>query len=163
MATQPETETVTLLSRREIEAAMLAEVYAVLIRRLGSSQALAIIEETVTRAAFAAGQAFAAAAPNGPSLAHFRCVVDLWRRGDALSIEDVRDEPGRLSFTVTRCRYAERYRAMGLPEELASRVSCLRDGAFVAGYSPKLRLNRPATIASGAANCPFTFTWEEDR
>ena len=78
-------------------------------------------------------------------------------------LNDVRVAPGRLSFVVTRCRYAESYRAMGLPEELATRVSCLRDGAFVAGYSPKLRLDRPSTIASGATTCPFTFTWEDDR
>ena len=63
---------------------------------------------------------------------------------------------------MTRCRYAETYREMGLPEELATRISCLRDGAFVAGYSDKLRLDRPGTIASGAASCPFTFTWNDD-
>ena len=66
-----------------------------------------------------------------------------------------------MSFDVTRCRYAESYREMGLPEELAVRVSCLRDAAFAAGYSPCLTLDRPATIASGAEKCPFTFTWND--
>lgn len=152
---------VTMLERRKIEAAMLAEVYAVLVERLGREAALAVVEDTVTRAAYAAGQAFAAAAPSGPCLEHFRSVVDLWRRGDALTIEDVRSEAGSLSFAVTRCRYAESYREMGLPEELAVRVSCLRDGAFVAGYSPDLVLSRPTTIAGGATCCPFTFTWKQ--
>jgi hypothetical protein len=151
---------VTLLDRRRIEAAMLAEVHAVLAERYGREQALAVIEDTVTRAAFEAGRAFAAGAPAGPDLEHFRTVVDLWRRGDALTIEDVQSSPDSLSFAVTRCRYAESYREMGLPEELATRVSCLRDGAFVAGYSPCLRLSRPETIAGGARCCPFTFTWD---
>lgn len=156
-----EGDAVTLLARRRIEAAMLAEVYAVLTERFGETLALTVIEDTVVRAAYAAGQAFAGSAPDGPCLEHFRAVVELWRRGDALTIDNVRSDPKSLSFDVTRCRYAESYREMGLPEVLATRVSCLRDGAFVAGYSPKLRLSRPTTIAGGAGCCPFTFTWED--
>ncbi len=140
---------------------MLAEVYAVLLERLGREAALAVIEETVARAAREAGRAFAASAPGGPSLAHFASVADLWQAGGALAIADRRQGPDCLSFDVVRCRYAEAYREMGLPEELATRISCLRDHAFVAGYSPNLRLDRPGTIASGAATCPFTFTWED--
>ncbi len=163
MGNQEISETVTLLARRRIEAAMLAEVHAVLVDRLGEEQALRCLEETVTRAAFAAGQAFAATAPRRPNLTHFRSVVALWQRGDALTIGNIRSEETRFSFDVTRCRYAESYREMGLPEALATRVSCLRDRAFVAGYSPNLRFERPQTIASGAACCPFTFTWDADR
>lgn len=152
---------VTLLGKRRIEAALLADVYAVLVARLGRETALAVIEDTVRKSAYEAGQAFAAAAPEGPSLDHFATVTGLWQRGGALTIEKERREPTSLSFDVARCRYAESYREMGLPEELARRISCLRDGAFVAGYSPKLHLTRPGTIASGAKSCPFTFTWED--
>jgi hypothetical protein len=160
MGNTPQPE-VSLLARRTIEAALLADVHAVLVERLGREDALAVIEQTVLRAAHAAGQAFAAAAPHGPSLAHFATVTALWQRGGALVIENERHEPGRIAFDVTRCRYAESYREMGLPEELAQRVSCLRDAAFAAGYSPCLTLDRPTTIASGATTCPFTFTWND--
>lgn len=153
--------TVTLLERRCIEAALLADVHAVLVGRSGLETALDILEETVARAAFAAGEAFARTAPNGPSLAHFATVTGLWQRGGALVIENEQATGTSVSFDVTRCRYAERYREMGLPEDLATRVSCLRDGAFAAGYSPKLTLTRPGTIASGAKRCPFTFTWND--
>ncbi|KHK03973.1 L-2-amino-thiazoline-4-carboxylic acid hydrolase [Desulfovibrio sp. TomC] len=145
---------VALLEKRCIEAAMLADVYAVLQERQGRDAALAVIEETVARASFAAGKAFAATAPDGPNLAHFATVTSLWQRGEALCIENVRQTPDRLSFEVTRCRYAESYRAMGLPEELVVRISCLRDGDFAAGYSPALTFARPATIASGAPAVP---------
>ena len=101
----------------------------------------------------------AAAAPHGPSLAHFVTVADLWRRGGALTIEDEQQTPDRVFFAVTRCRYVESYREMGLPEELVTRLSCQRDGAFAAGYSPCLVLSRPTTLAAGASGCPFTFTW----
>ena len=150
---------VALLEKRRIEAAILADLYAVLTKRLGRDTALAVIEETVARSSFEAGKAFAAAAPQGPSLEHFVTVADLWRRGGALTIEDEHQTPDRVSFTVTRCRYVESYREMGLPEELVTRLSCQRDGAFAAGYSPSLLLSRPATLAAGASCCPFTFTW----
>ncbi|EHJ46656.1 hypothetical protein DFW101_0639 [Solidesulfovibrio carbinoliphilus subsp. oakridgensis] len=157
---KPEPEA-TFLAKRRIEAALLADVYAVLVGRLGRDAALAVIEETVARAACQAGQAFAASAPEGPSLQHFAAVADQWQQGGALAIANKRQEADGLSFDVVRCCYAEAYREMGLPDELATRISCLRDQAFVAGYSPKLHLDRPTTIASGATHCPFTFTWED--
>lgn len=160
MGNAPGTD-VTLLEKRRIEAALLADVYAVLTERLGRVAALAVIEDTVIRAAFEAGEAFAASAPDGPSLAHFVTVTDLWQRGGALTIENQVRTADSLSFDVVRCRYAESYREMGLPEELVARISCLRDGAFASGYSPCLTLKRPATIASGAPCCPFTFTWND--
>ncbi len=160
MNTTPGGAPVTLLERRRIEAALLAETHAVLVERLGPEAALSIIEAIVEKAARQAGRAFAAAAPDGPSLAHFASVAEAWRAGGALVIENVVRQGDTFSFDVTRCRYAEAYREMGLPEELATRISCLRDGAFVAGYSDNLRLTRPETIASGARRCPFTFTWE---
>ncbi|MFP5259820.1 MAG: L-2-amino-thiazoline-4-carboxylic acid hydrolase [Acidobacteriota bacterium] len=152
---------VNLLEKRRIEAEILAEVYAVLTERLGRVAALDAVEDTILRAAYEAGKAFAASAPQGPSLTHFVTLTEIWRCGGALTIENVRHAPDSVSFDVTRCRYAESYREMGLPEELATRLSCLRDGAFCSGYSPCLTLTRPETIASGAKCCPFTFTWIE--
>jgi hypothetical protein len=104
MGNQEISETVTLLARRRIEAAMLAEVHAVLVDRLGEEQALRCLEETVTRAAFAAGQAFAATAPHRPNLTHFRSVVALWQRGDALTIGNIRSEETRFLLRCHRCR-----------------------------------------------------------
>lgn len=160
METKDRATPVTMLEKRRIEAAMLAETYAVLVGRFGRETALAVIEDIVRKAALEGGRAFASAAPNGPCLEHFSTIPEAWRAGGALTIENVRREENVFSFDVTRCRYAESYREMGLPEELATRISCLRDGAFVAGYSDKLRLDRPETIASGAPRCPFTFTWD---
>ncbi len=152
---------VPLLDRRCIEAAALAALYETLVARFNRETALAVVGETLDRLAREAGRAFAASAPDGPSLAHFASTVDAWRRGGALCIENYRQDGRSISFDVTRCRYAENYRDMGLPEELATRLSCDRDAPFAAGYSPKLKLSRPETIAAGAGCCPFTFTWED--
>ncbi len=167
----------TQLERRRIEAEMLAQVHETLCRRLGPEQALAVVAETTERAAMEAGAAFARSAPDGPSLAHFATVADIWRAGGALDIRDeclgdehlgderLGDERpglpgGTWSFAVTRCAYADMYlRDMGLPPELAFVLSCGRDAAFARGYHPALRLERSETIAQGNGRCEFCFLW----
>lgn len=151
---------VPLILRRKIEAELMERVRNVLAARLGKDAALDILAEAVDRAAFQAGQAFASSAPEGPSLSHFAGVLNLWRGSGALEIADVRLEGTSLTFAVTRCDYASTYAAMGLSPDMAATLSCRRDAAFAAGYSPRLRMSRPDTIARGAARCGFVFTWE---
>lgn len=151
----------TQLERRRIEAEILAQVYETLKARMDLAQALAIIAETTERAARRAGADFAASAPDGPGLEHFATVVDIWRAGGALDIDNVRMEDGVWSFNVTRCAYADLYiNDMGLAPELAYALSCGRDAAFAAGYFPGLRLERSPTIAQGSPSCLFRFAWD---
>ncbi len=46
-----------------------------------------------------------------------------------------------LVFKVTRCRYAEKYRELGL-QELGEVLSCGRDAAFARGFNPKIGMKR---------------------
>ena len=62
----------------------------------------------------------------------------------------------RLSFNVTRCRYAEMYRALGLGD-LGSSLSCQRDFSLIEGFNPAIALSRTQTIMDGAAYCDFRF------
>lgn len=151
---------VNQIDRRRIEAEILAEAYATLRKRMPEAEALAVIREATAAAARRAGEAFAASAPDGPSLAHFATVTDLWRAGGALDMENQVPENGELRLVVTRCGYADLYiHDMGLSPELAEALSCSRDAAFAAGYSPRLRMERPGTIAGGAPRCEFLFRW----
>jgi hypothetical protein len=151
---------VPLLSHRAIEAKIVAKIYAAAESRLGRDAALAFIGEAISAAAFESGRAFAAKAPHGrPCLTHFTQVVDLWRTGGALDIADIRHDAQTLRFNVTRCGYMDMYRELGVPQELHAVLSCSRDAAFAAGYSPRLTLERPETIARGCARCAFLFRW----
>ena len=150
------------IERRRIEAAMLGRMYEALCEAMPREQAAAHIEHAVVLDSRAAGKAFAAAAPDGPSLAHFATVIGRWTEGDALEIDGPHLEGDALTLTVTRCRYAEMYRDMGLPAPLPYLLSCLRDIHFAAGYSPHLRLDRPTTIALGAGTCPFRYEWRTE-
>lgn len=59
-------------------------------------------------------------------------------------------------FNVTRCRYSEMYREMGLGH-IGHLLSCNRDGDFCIGYNPDMKLERTQTIMKGASHCDFRY------
>ncbi|EPR42279.1 L-2-amino-thiazoline-4-carboxylic acid hydrolase [Desulfovibrio sp. X2] len=149
----------TNLERRTIEANIISTVFEELCGRMERTEALSVICDATRRAAWDFGAAFAREAQNGPSLPHFATVLDFWQAGDALRISNVRLDPSALTFTVTHCAYVERYREMGLADDLIYCISCARDSAFAQAYSPRLSLQRPQVISQGAPSCLFTFSW----
>lgn len=151
---------VSLLDRRRIEAETLFAVYNELLQTRSERSALDTIAHTVSAMAFAKGRAFAAQAPDKPSLEHFATIVDVWNGTGALQIEDVGRRPDSLAFTVKRCAYAELYREMELPQALIPVLSCQRDAPFARGYSPRLQFTRQQTIAEGEDFCDFLFEWK---
>ena len=64
----------------------------------------------------------------------------------------------RYRYNVTRCRYAEMYRDMGLAE-IGHLLSCQRDATFCQGYDKNLKLQRSQTIMQGASHCDFDYTY----
>lgn len=151
---------IPLSARRAIEAEIITKIMASATMRVGVEEARAILDDAIATAAFNAGQAFAAKAPGGvPSLEHFAKVLDIWQMGGALDIADIRQDATSLGFSVTRCGYMDLYRELGIPAGLHAALSCSRDAAFAAGYSPRLALERPETIAQGAKRCAFLFRW----
>ncbi|MBW7885953.1 MAG: L-2-amino-thiazoline-4-carboxylic acid hydrolase, partial [Caldilineaceae bacterium] len=60
------------------------------------------------------------------------------------------------SFNVTRCRYAELYQALGIPE-LGAVMSCNRDWSLIQGFNPDIELERMQTIMQGAPYCDFRY------
>jgi hypothetical protein len=154
---------VPLIERRMIEAEAYARVFDAVARVHGEPAATAIVVEAVEAAAFQAGRAFAATAAGGPSLAHFMTVLDVWRASGALDVGPVQSSEREFSFTVSRCDYVARYRAMNMPTPLVGLLSCRRDAAFARGYSPLLRMERPESIGEGCKRCQFRFIWTEER
>jgi hypothetical protein len=153
-------EGLSMLEKRKIEAEILKEVYETLKASHGEDVAKKTIAESVRRSAIEQARQFAKAAPGGPSLKAFQDVMPLWTKGGALEIE-VKDQTDQsFTFNVTRCRYAETYKAMGLGE-IGHLLSCNRDGAFCEGYDPKLKLERTQTIMQGASHCDFKYTYKK--
>jgi len=157
MTSSAHPEGLSMLEKRKIEAEILKEVYETLKDSHGEEVAKKTIAVSVRRSAIAQARAFAAAAPDGPSLKAFQDVMPLWTKGGALEIEVKEQTDRSFAFNVVRCRYAETYKAMGLGE-IGHLLSCNRDGAFCEGYDPKLKLQRTQTIMQGASHCDFRYT-----
>ncbi|MBP0462552.1 L-2-amino-thiazoline-4-carboxylic acid hydrolase [Roseomonas sp. PWR1] len=154
-------ERMGILRQRRIEAAFAKGVYEEMKAELGEAKAKAILSRAVVKMAKDTAAEMAKDAPGGePSLAHFIALQPLWTKDDALRIETLRQDEKHYDFNVTRCRYAEMYREMGLAD-LGAVLSCNRDGAFCEGYHPKMKLERTQTIMGGAQHCNFRYTMEE--
>ena len=154
-------ERMGILRQRRIEAAFAKGVYEEMKAELGEARAKAILSRAVVKMAKDTAAEMAKEAPGGePSLEHFIALQPLWTKDDALRIETLRQDEKHYDFNVTRCRYAEMYREMGLAD-LGAVLSCNRDGAFCEGYHPKMKLERTQTIMGGATHCNFRYTMEE--
>lgn len=152
--------TISRLDQRRIEAAVLGRMYETLCAELGQGKALELIRTAVEKDSFEAGRTFAATAPEGPSLEHFLTITDNWVGTGAIDIGPIEINGNTAHFPVTKCRYVETYRDMGLPEKLLPLLSCARDEPFAKGYSERLSMVRPETIAGGFEVCGFVFVWK---
>ncbi len=144
-----------ILARRRIEAAIIAPIYDEMREAIGEAKARDILRRAIRRAAIDSGAEMASRAP-GADLESFKAIQRLWTKDDALTIEVIDSAPGVFDFNVTRCRYAETYRAMGLGE-IGDILSCDRDGAFCEGYDRRIKLTRTQTIMGGASHCDFRY------
>ncbi len=145
-----------ILERRRIEAEILKPVYEEMAARLGETAAQEILGAAITKAALAAAAAFAAQEPNGTSLNSFADLQHLWTKDDALRIAVTRRDDEHFDYNVTRCRYAEMYRSMGLGP-VGHLLSCNRDAAFCTGYDPRITMTRTKTLMQGDDHCDFRY------
>jgi len=146
---------VGVLKRREIEARLLAPLIAALGDEFGRERVVEIVRRTIIDIARQQGVALAESR-GGDTLAHFAATLDAWKVDDALHIDVLEQSEQALSFNVTRCRYAEMYRALGIPE-LGVVLSCNRDEALIQGFNPHVKLTRTQTIMQGAPLCDFRY------
>ena len=155
------TDALPILTQRRIEAAFAQGIYDEMKAELGDATAKRILTNAVIKLAKQTAAEMAKDAPDGqPSLDSFRGIQPRWTAEDALRIDVVKSTDQEFHFNVTRCRYAEMYRSMGLAE-LGAVLSCNRDGAFCEGYSPHLKLQRTQTLMGGATHCDFRYQWSE--
>ncbi len=147
-----------VLKRREIEARILAPVIDALGAEFGRDRVIEIVKRVIVDIAHRQGRALAQQM-GGDRISDFAKSKEPWRRGDALQVEELGTTETTHAFNVTRCRYAEMYRSLGIPE-LGAVLSCGRDGALGEGFNPALRLARTQTIMEGASHCDFRYHLE---
>ena len=96
----------------------------------------------------------------GNTLEHFADSLQYWTRDNALEIEVIEQTEEAFWFNVTRCRYAELYKNLGV-SQYGAIFSCARDYALIKGFNRKINLKRTQTIMQGAAYCDFRYTFQK--
>lgn len=144
-----------LLEQREIEARIVGPLVRAFAKEIGHERALEIVAGVIRELARDSGAELARVLGDD-SLEGFATTLARWRENGALEIDVLEQSPERLSFNVTRCRYAEMYRALGLAD-LGASLSCQRDFALAQGFNPAIALTRTQTIMGGASCCDFRF------
>lgn len=144
-----------VLKRREIEARIVAPLLERMAAEFGADRVHEVAREVVVEVARTQGGQLAEAM-GGNDLTAFANSLDNWTKGGALEIEVVNQDADEFAFNVTRCRYAEMYRALGM-EELGAALSCDRDGTMVEGFNRDIEFTRTQTIMNGASHCDFSY------
>ncbi len=145
-----------VLERRRIQAEVIRPVWHALKAEVGEAKARRIISTAIVEAAIAEGRQFAEEHGGPQGIRGFVSFQHLWDADGALETEVVRSTDDEYVYRVTRCRYAEMYRDMGLAE-VGYQLSCNRDATFATGYDPRIRLTRTQTIMQGADHCDFHY------
>jgi hypothetical protein len=155
---EPVQDIPTLVKRR-LQAQVIGPIFAEMVLEVGEERAAAVLDRAIRKAAVAEGRAFAARAPGGTtSMKDFIALYELWTRDGALEVELLEASDEKFDFNVTRCRYAEMYKEMGLGR-IGHLLSCNRDGTFCEGYDPNITLQRDQTIMAGAPCCTFRYSY----
>ncbi len=147
------------LTKRALQAQVIGPIYAEMVAQIGKEKANAILDAAIRKAAIAEGKSFADKAGGNTSMADFIKLYELWTADGALEMKVLEATDTTFDFDITRCRYAETYKEMGLGK-IGHLLSCNRDDTFCQGYDPNITLERKQTIMEGAACCTFRYRYE---
>lgn len=158
--TDVELNAIGVLKRRTIEARILAPVIRAMAAEFGEQRVHEILRDVIVGIARSQGAAMAATC-DGNSTSDLAGTLDRWMADGALEMDVLEQDQQRLWYNVTRCRYAEMYREMGIPE-LGAILSCGRDAALIEGFNPMVQLTRTQTLLGGASHCDFRYQTRTD-
>ena len=153
------TQKIGVLNRRETEARILVPFLEKLCDTFGKEKVVEILSSTIKELARKQGRDLSS--EYGNDIDAFLKTLEFWKQDGALEINVLEKSKTRLNFDVTRCKYAEFYKAMGM-EDLGAILSCNRDFAMIEGFNKRAKLKRDKTILNGAKCCTFRYDFGSD-
>jgi hypothetical protein len=147
----------SLLDKTRIQAQVLVPVLRALRSELGKEKADAIVKQALrdwSKQLFAAiGQGI-----EGSPRRKWAAIQSVWGEvsGREVEVEILRHDEEALEINVTRCRFAEFFRALGEPE-LGALLICETDFDIAAAGGSEVSLTRDQTIMQGAPSCTFRY------
>jgi predicted ArsR family transcriptional regulator len=146
-----------LLDKTKIQAQVLVPVLRALRAELGKATADAIVKQALRDWS---KQLFAAIAEQieGSPRQKWAAIQDVYGEvsGREVDYEIRRHDREALDVDVTRCRFAEFFRALGEPE-LGALLICEADFDIAAAGAGEVSLDRTQTIMQGAPSCTFRY------
>jgi len=161
MSSDIELNEIGVLKRREIEARILSPILEALGNEFGRMEVMEITRKTIVEIARQQGKELAEQLGRN-DLESYGASIEPWRRSGALQLRILDQNDSYLNFDVTKCKYADLYRSLGIPE-LGGLLSCSRDAAFIEGFNAGIILERTQTIMQGSALCDFRFRAGKNR
>jgi hypothetical protein len=148
---------ISLLDKTRMQAQVLVPVLAALRAELGKDKADAIVKQALRDWS---KQLFAAIGDgiDGSPRRKWAAVQSVWGEvsGREVEVEILRHDKEALDIDVTRCRFAEFFRALGEPE-LGALLICEADFDIAAVGEGAVSLDRAQTIMQGAPSCTFRY------
>jgi len=147
----------SLLDKTRIQAQVLVPVLRALRSELGKEKADAIVKQALrdwSKQLFAAiGRGI-----EGSPRRRWAAIQSVWGEvsGREVEVEILRHDEEALEIDVTRCRFAEFFRALGEPE-LGALLICETDFDIAAAGGGEVSLTRDQTIMQGASSCTFRY------
>jgi len=147
----------SLLDKTRIQAQVLVPVLRALRAELGKDKADAIVKQALrdwSRQLFAAiGDGI-----EGSPRRKWATIQSVWGEvsGREVEVEILRHDEEALEIDVTRCRFAEFFRALGEPD-LGALLICETDFDIAAAGGSEVSLTRDQTIMQGAPSCTFRY------
>ena len=153
---------IPILEKRKLQAEVAKSIFDEMKKEFGDKKAREILKNAIIKNAIDEGAKFRneidrKLSKETSTIDRFIEVFELWKTGGALEIKELKKTSKQYDFNVTRCRYAEMYKEMGL-EDIGQLLSCNRDYNFTIGFDKKLELVREKTIMEGHSCCTFRYS-----
>ncbi|MBR1132326.1 L-2-amino-thiazoline-4-carboxylic acid hydrolase [Bradyrhizobium iriomotense] len=152
--------TVSVIEQAKIQAQVLVPLVKALQAELGEARANVLVRKALGDLYRRFGEEFWKAKNTANNEADLGKAVSsafrTYARDDALAYDVIEQTADAFAFDVTRCAYAEFYKALGEPE-LGFLLICTADFATAEGFGPDIRLTRTQTIMQGADHCDFRY------
>lgn len=165
MIENPHDTDLTLLAEVKLQARVLLPVIKAIRERLGRAEADKLIEDALRDWSRDLHKRIGAEKGGSARQQWDGIWADMRPRiGDAIHREMLEDSDTIREYNVTRCAYAEFFKALGEPE-LGKFLLCDIDFDIAEVGAPDIEFKRTQTIMSGASHCDFRYRFNpsEDR
>jgi hypothetical protein len=147
---------IPVIEQAKIQAQVLVPLIKALQAEMGSERANTLLRNALGDVYRRLGEQWWQARSSGHLGETIASAFAAFAKGDAIDVTVRQQTQDSYEIDVTRCRYAEFYRALGEPE-LGFLLVCGLDFPFAEGFGPDIELGRTQTMMQGASHCDFRY------